>query len=535
MKKVLILIWLVFVFHVGRSQSIQLTPDSEYSNDKDELFFGDIILPHSFLLFGSELGGNEQALIVKEFTQDGIFIRKLQIPLSMDSSFSFFSVLKVNTGYEIWGYSALKSQDTSVSIRRASICVVHVNDSLNHSSIKFFKLPFNLSVFPYLLKCRLGENLERYGGLACKLNKLELQYPGRFDEQFATVYFFLDSNDGFKCYMDSSNLNDYTQGAEILKQIGKGYVVHRGADNNFYENSFRFKVLDSDFKDLGYRVLSTINGPYDLLYSIPFYSPYFSLLTNREDSNSYWLAGRRSTQDHVNSFFIAERVFDTLDVDFPNLKSTCSRRIITLFETYDSYENQVPALVDCLDQSTHGDFVFAGMLNYTKFSSGSTSFEMPDTLLISFVNSDLSKYVEKRISLNEMVTINQVSFVSDSFVLLTGYTQNFIKDPSNLSKDYFAMLVRISNEHVGFDDISEEHERFQVFPNPLSGQFWVNCSFEVNSFEVMNLVGEAIWSDKVESTDFHVKVPFSLPGGVYLLKVNAFNGNSYFKRIVIEE
>jgi hypothetical protein len=75
---------------------------------------------------------------------------------------------------------------------------------------------------------------------------------------------------------------------------------------------------------------------------------------------------------------------------------------------------------------------------------------------------------------------------------------------------------------------------FVVYPNPsLDGSFTVNTSENIQSIEVVNVVGQTIKREVLNTSSKSKEVQTSLPKGMYVVKINYLNGTFSQTNLVI--
>ncbi|TAL62457.1 MAG: T9SS type A sorting domain-containing protein [Bacteroidetes bacterium] len=72
-----------------------------------------------------------------------------------------------------------------------------------------------------------------------------------------------------------------------------------------------------------------------------------------------------------------------------------------------------------------------------------------------------------------------------------------------------------------------------IFPNPSTGQFWIQSSeFRINSFEVFNVLGKIIYSEIVNGFSFNAH--YELQNGIYIAHIKTENG-IVVKKIIVAD
>jgi hypothetical protein len=86
---------------------------------------------------------------------------------------------------------------------------------------------------------------------------------------------------------------------------------------------------------------------------------------------------------------------------------------------------------------------------------------------------------------------------------------------------------------VGVQETSDENI-FTVFPNPSSGFFTINSDKKISSIEIINILGEKIYSvNTPHLTSYKIDLG-NQPGGIYFYKVLLEEGKTSSGKILIE-
>jgi len=139
---------------------------------------------------------------------------------------------------------------------------------------------------------------------------------------------------------------------------------------------------------------------------------------------------------------------------------------------------------------------------------------------------------------------------SDNFTSV--YTETISTDEWNqrsvLLMNYAGQNIRIAFNHTNctdnywmlIDDIAivegvgvESHETVvNVYPNPANNVVNINASSEISNIEVVNMAGQSVMIETVNTINAQVNVA-NLAAGMYFVKVNTANGDNFTKKITI--
>ncbi len=96
---------------------------------------------------------------------------------------------------------------------------------------------------------------------------------------------------------------------------------------------------------------------------------------------------------------------------------------------------------------------------------------------------------------------------------------------------YFPISVYLQGENTVLSVESFEIITMDFYPNPSKDFINVNSSVVLNSFEVIDLEGRIITSQSVNGFNFKYDLS-RVSNGIYLLKVNAVNGNTVVEKLI---
>ena len=87
------------------------------------------------------------------------------------------------------------------------------------------------------------------------------------------------------------------------------------------------------------------------------------------------------------------------------------------------------------------------------------------------------------------------------------------------------------NPTVGVDEV-ENNSSIIIFPNPTNGIFTINSTQQINTIEVFNTLGQAVYNKKITSNSTTIDLTL-FPKGLYLVQLKT-NTNIITKKIVYE-
>ena len=108
------------------------------------------------------------------------------------------------------------------------------------------------------------------------------------------------------------------------------------------------------------------------------------------------------------------------------------------------------------------------------------------------------------------------------------------KSANNTNDDF--LTIKYSYSAVGIEDINTEIV-FNVYPNPNSGVFFIDMSNNIQEdvlIEIINSMGQVVFSDQFSSKD-QIEVNLTqLPTGVYIARIiDSKNELSGLNRLII--
>ncbi len=150
----------------------------------------------------------------------------------------------------------------------------------------------------------------------------------------------------------------------------------------------------------------------------------------------------------------------------------------------------------------------------------------------SMVNENLPGYDIRGLATHEISTFSPGDIlVMDAVINFTncpGYLEDIPKMKENID-----LLQEIYD--TGFSGVTSIADVNQVelslFPNPSSGQFIIESSLRIESFEVLSLLGESITK---ELPLINNEIDLNLSSGTYLLRVTAADGSISTHRFIIQ-
>jgi hypothetical protein len=166
-------------------------------------------------------------------------------------------------------------------------------------------------------------------------------------------------------------------------------------------------------------------------------------------------------------------------------------------------------------------------------------------------NADCSVVLEENVVVdpnpNPAISFSGSNFTTSSF---TTYQWNFngtpitgansqTLDPTNTGNGQYSVTVTNSQgceatsstfnlTNVGIQE--EDLSAIECFPNPTSGMITINSTYEIKSVEVLNVMGQIVYTAQVnQATNYQIELPKET--GVYLIKVNT-KRDSQITRII---
>ena len=119
---------------------------------------------------------------------------------------------------------------------------------------------------------------------------------------------------------------------------------------------------------------------------------------------------------------------------------------------------------------------------------------------------------------------------------------------SVLLMDYANQNIRIAFNHKNSEDIYwlmiddleivagvgvEDHQTVvNVYPNPANNMININASDVIDNLVMVNMAGQVVYTETISANNAQVNVS-SLASGIYFVKVNTANGESFTKKITV--
>jgi len=97
----------------------------------------------------------------------------------------------------------------------------------------------------------------------------------------------------------------------------------------------------------------------------------------------------------------------------------------------------------------------------------------------------------------------------------------------NFSNDFYQYT-----NHTSSINESKKQVDFEIYPNPGSGNFVLNSSSPIESYQVCDMSGKEIYKDVVNTIGNSIDVNLSLPDGLYLVRVISNKGTAVKKVLV---
>ena len=106
--------------------------------------------------------------------------------------------------------------------------------------------------------------------------------------------------------------------------------------------------------------------------------------------------------------------------------------------------------------------------------------------------------------------------------------------PGGLTCEYDTCITLVinNNPQVGMNELFNTDFKFDVFPNPASGFINVYSESEISSIEILNLLGEKIFSCEAKSGYTQIPVK-DISTGTYWVKVASANRKPVYEKIQI--
>ncbi len=127
--------------------------------------------------------------------------------------------------------------------------------------------------------------------------------------------------------------------------------------------------------------------------------------------------------------------------------------------------------------------------------------------------------LQRKASVKKGITVNP-----DPFIVTTEW--------DSLPKDTWTGLGSHTCDCLaGIKELTNDAS-FVVYPNPSAdGSFTITSSEQIQSIEVMNVVGQTVKSESLNSKSENVKA--TLPKGMYVVKINYLNGTFSQTNLVV--
>ncbi len=95
-----------------------------------------------------------------------------------------------------------------------------------------------------------------------------------------------------------------------------------------------------------------------------------------------------------------------------------------------------------------------------------------------------------------------------------------------------SMITNLKYQTVSVQDPEEQEFVVHIFPNPATDVVSINTSADIENVEVMNLTGQVILQDEMNSSSGQLDIS-KLNPGTYLIRINFKNGRFVSKQLMI--
>jgi hypothetical protein len=120
----------------------------------------------------------------------------------------------------------------------------------------------------------------------------------------------------------------------------------------------------------------------------------------------------------------------------------------------------------------------------------------------------------------------------DGNMMAIGFTRDYVKNPNNVSRNYFALKLNSKGEPVtGLSGEQEQEMGFTIFPNPALNTVQVSCPFEPKEYVLINALGQTLIKETPQTNNFSIDLS-KYPSGTYLLQVFNQNGELVTRKIM---
>lgn len=537
MKKKLILLILVSGFlGLTFGQSIFYPHGAKYTSDKDEWFIDAATLNNNELvLLGANINDAQklQELILQKINLGGEVSLERKLPLSPDSIYRFCNIFHRNGQLEVFGFAGKLREIINSRQYHNVLCRYVFDMGLNFLYKETIVIPIGIDYTIMYARFKINKEGNIYGGsqLFMEPSQVPINPLGNF-------YFVLNRDNLINSYsLDSSQRPFFSDlvGFEIhqispVKYIGaqgvrerEGLFLHH--NYNRYSANLERTAQFEVFPDL-----------FSSYYSLA--GPYFNLL-HLPDTESFILAGTGglfdSASPFLNTFFVSQSKIDSTVEFVPNLKVIRTSKVCYFAQRglkNNMSNTQVPAYFQCIDRNTEGEYVFGGMLNHRMDEYTLSNDLVADTLCFAVINENLTLKLQKTFFNNEQITLHKIMYLPDGSIMAIGFARDYIKNPSNITRDYFALKLNSNGDPVtGFSSYNLPEKKVSIYPNPALTSVNITCEFIPKEYLLLNSLGKVIKKDKPSYNSFSIDLS-TLESGTYFLQIFNQNGSSTISKLV---
>lgn len=524
-KKISLLVFVFCALGILKGQTVFYPISQAYTSDKDEWYVDAVTLnDKELVLLGANIteGQKLQELVLQKINLGGVVSLERKLPLSSDSVYRFCNLFYRNGQLEVFGYAGKLRTDIN-GRQYHNVMYRYVFDlGLNFLYKEAISLPITIDYIITQARFKINREGNVYGGMQLFMEPSQVPL-----NPYGNFYFVLDSSNNLKQYsIDSIQGWIYDlMGSEIHQISPSNYMSVIGTNISSLNEHHRYRKYDLDFRRYDQDGLANdlFNGFYDA------FGPSINIL-ELKDTSSFITAGLAANIDWLSyTFFISQSKIDSSVEFFPDLKVIRTSKVCYFTQRMlsNSMSNtQVPAYFQCIDRNTQGEFVFGGMVNHRMDERTMANDLVADTLCFAVINADLTLKIQTNFFNNEQITLHKVMYMPDGNMMAIGFTRDYIKNPTNISRNYFALKLNSKGEPVtGLRQEQEQEIGITVFPNPALNTVQVSCPFVPKEFVLMNALGQTITKDNPSASNFSIDLSL-YPSGAYLLQV--FNQKGEF-------
>ena len=526
-RKLSLLVFAFCIFGMLKGQTVFYPSSQAYTSDKDEWYIDAVALNNKELvLLGANIteGQKLQELVLQKINLAGVVSLERKLPLSADSVYRFCNLFYRNGQLEVFGYAGKLRADIN-SRQYHNVLNRYVFDvALNFLYKETIPLPITIDYTIVQARLKINKEGNVYGGMQLYMEPSQVPL-----NPYGNFYFVLDSSHNLKHYLIDSiqyEINDLL-GAEIQQISYSNYFNIKGVN---YRDAFKSYFFTEKF-DLSFgRIPQFLLLPDLLKYSLA--GPYGNLL-NSEDTSTFFMAGTGAkfdpAQPFYHTFFLSQFKVDSMLIPGTKINVLRTRKVLYFAQRMlsNSMSNtQVPAYFQCIDRNTQGEYVFGGMVNHRMDERTMANDLVADTLCFAVVNADLTLKLQTNFFNNEQITLHKVMYMPDGNMMAIGFTRDYVKNPSNITRNYFALKLNNNGDPVtGLAGYNIPGEKVSIYPNPALTSVNITCEFIPKEYLLLNSLGQVIKKDKPSQNAFSIDLSM-LESGSYFLQI--FNQEGAF-------